>query len=264
MKAEPKIYLSRYPSALGAVGQTGLGDNTALLPALPLPGIFALGGARGDPVGLRSPIPSPGASGQRCIPPPCLSFAELRRFHLCLLRRGNDRQDDCTGDFWEEMLLGRHVEPPGLLHRHRRVSAARWVPLSLCLSVCHSWLCLASVGFGGSDWFAVGKAGCSLGIGAVGVVRPGSTVGIATRTTAVPPVLSIARGRAGAQLMEQGRATKAVCGRFWPAGALGAPHWAMGSALLPRFWFPSGEVTAERAVGSSEQRAREDSAVKCA
>lgn len=101
------------------------------------PGILALSGARGDLVGLGTPIPSPGVSVQRrrSILPPCISFAELRRFHLCLLRRGNDRQDDRAGDFWEEMLLGRHVEPPGFLHRHRRVSPVRWVSLSLRLSV---------------------------------------------------------------------------------------------------------------------------------
>lgn len=38
------------------------------------PGILALGGTRGDSVGLRSLIPSPGVSMQRCrsIPPPFL------------------------------------------------------------------------------------------------------------------------------------------------------------------------------------------------
>lgn len=111
--------------------------------------------------------------------PSSFPFAELRRFHLCLLCRGNDRQDDCTGDFWEEMLLGRHMEPPGLLHRHRRVSLVRWVPLSPCLSVLvHStaWQ-MSDLGeqlvCSGEGWGLAGHRG-------VGVVHPGSAVGTTT------------------------------------------------------------------------------------
>lgn len=112
------------------------------------------------------------------------------------------------------------------------------------------------------------KAEGLLGIGAVSVIHPGSMAGITAQTAAVPPVLSIARGRADAQLMEEGRATKAVCSGFWPARVLGllAGCWARLFSLQTRQWFrfPSGEVVAKQAVGSMERRAREDSSVKCA
>lgn len=85
----------------------------------------------------------------------------------------------------------------------------------------------------GSGWFAAVKTGGLLGIGTVGIAHPGSSVGITTRTAVIPPVFSIARGIA-VQLIERARQGDKSCLRCILASpGPGAPHWVLGSAILP-------------------------------
>lgn len=96
-------------------------------------------------------------------------LAELRRFHLCLFCRGNDSQDDRAGDFREEMLPGRHLEPPGLLHRHRGVSQAPRLPPARVGFVAH----VPGLGKGSSGWRVLRSRGL-LCIRAVSTTYPRS------------------------------------------------------------------------------------------
>lgn len=49
---------------------------------------------------------------------------EIRWLHLRVLRRWDGHQDGGPGDFWQEVLPRRHVEPLGLLHSGGWVSYA--------------------------------------------------------------------------------------------------------------------------------------------
>lgn len=55
-------------------------------------------------------------------PFPLSPSAGLRRLHLHLLRPGDGGEDGGPGHLRPPLLPGRHLEPPGLLHRHGRVS----------------------------------------------------------------------------------------------------------------------------------------------
>ena len=83
----------------------------------------------------------------------------------------------------------------------------------------------------GSSWFA----GVLLGIGAISIVHSGSTAGITAWTTAVPPVLSVAHGRADAQLMERAGQQKLFAVEFGQPVPWGSsPGTGLGSSPSSR------------------------------
>lgn len=73
-------------------------------------------------------------------PFPLSPSAGLRRLHLHLLRPGDGGEDGGPGHLRPPLLPGRHLEPPGLLHRHGRVSdhpgSFAAVDRFVCLFVC--------------------------------------------------------------------------------------------------------------------------------